>query len=265
MSWHKGSSEKDVVFESRDDFGYLAPEQTARVKGVSAVNTKVDSYGLGMTTYYIFGGQHPRPNEGLSENWFELALRATKADYDGHWRSAPNRLARLIKECTQISQVDRMDFALAMKEVDNLLEAILNPAGMGNADLWAEEVLAQLPSAAPYHWDTNRGVGKIQLERGIIITCNPDFRDSRVELKFEFANRGGQQYKSLTQKIESVPLQVKKILEDGFWKWENPAKGQYQLTISASIEVSHLKTDSKLAFKAASETFRIFETIGGVW
>ena len=28
MSWHKGSREKDVVFESRDDFGYLAPEQT---------------------------------------------------------------------------------------------------------------------------------------------------------------------------------------------------------------------------------------------
>lgn len=45
MSWHKGSSEKDVVFETRDDFGYLAPEQTTTMHGVSAVSTRVDPTG----------------------------------------------------------------------------------------------------------------------------------------------------------------------------------------------------------------------------
>ena len=56
MSWHKGSNEKDVAFESRDDFGYLAPEQTTLVKNVSAVSTRVDSYGLGMTAFLFLVG-----------------------------------------------------------------------------------------------------------------------------------------------------------------------------------------------------------------
>jgi len=39
MSWHKNSSEKDIVFESRDDFGYLAPEQTDPARRVSTRST----------------------------------------------------------------------------------------------------------------------------------------------------------------------------------------------------------------------------------
>ncbi|MGA2886027.1 MAG: protein kinase [Halobacteriota archaeon] len=265
MSWHKGSNEKDVVFESRDDFGYLAPEQTTQLRGVSAVSTRVDSYGLGMTTFYLFGGQHPRPNEELSDRWLEHTLRAAKTEYEEKWLSAPNRLARLIKECTRINQVDRMDFSLAFKELQNLLEATSSPSNMRNPELWAEEVLAQLPSPAAYVWDINESIGRIQLERGIAVSCKPDFRNACVEIQFEFISRGSQQYKLLSQKLESVPQHVRRILEDGSWKWEKSAKGLYQVTINASIEVSQLIQYARAAFKAAGEAFKAFESITGIW
>lgn len=69
MSWHKGSKEKDVVFESRDDFGYLSPEQTDKNNSFSARSTRVDSYGFGMTLFFLFGEDAPRPNEALSDLW----------------------------------------------------------------------------------------------------------------------------------------------------------------------------------------------------
>ena len=265
MSWHKGANEKDVVFESRDDFGYLAPEQTKRDKNISAVSTRVDSYGLGMTAYYIFGGQHPRPNEGLGENWFEIALKATKSGYKGTWKSAPSRLARIIRDCTAIEQYDRLDFSVANRELQGLLVAVADPSNVSNPELWAEEVIARLPSAADYRWNSDDILGEIILERGIRISARPDFRNKNIDLKFEFLNQGGQQYKGLTAKITSIPMQMRRIMTQSGWNIIDINKGLYQLTVDTRISISSLIVDSSSAFHSATEAYKIFETLGGVW
>jgi hypothetical protein len=200
----------------------------------------------------------------VSEQWLDLALRATKTGYEEKWRSAPYRLARLLRECTRVEQSDRMDFSLAVTELENLLKAVLKPTEMKNPELWAEEVLAHLPSAAEYAWDINQGVGRIHMERGVDVLCKPDFRKARVELQFDFMGQGSQHHKHLTQKIETVPQQVRRALEGGSWKWGDHARGASQLKINASIEVSQLIKNSDAAFKAAGAGFKAFESIGGV-
>ena len=64
MSWHKGSKEKDIVFESRDDFGYLSPEQTDKGNIFSARSTRVDSYGFGMTLFFSFWSRSTSSKRG---------------------------------------------------------------------------------------------------------------------------------------------------------------------------------------------------------
>ncbi len=261
MSWHKGSSEKDVIFESRDDFGYLSPEQTANTRGVSTVSTRVDSYGLGMTAYYIFGGMHPRPNEGLSDNWYQTALRATKKDYAERWKSAPFRLARIIRDSTMIVQADRMDFAIAFKELQTLFAAVTAPELVSNPEFWAEEILANLPSPSEYDWNIEGPFGEIRLERGMIVKCQPDFRNSRVDLTIEFQFKGAQNYSRLTQKIESVPAKLKKLIEDAGWHWDRYNRGSYQAQLGISIDVESIKLNAGTALSAASEAFKLFEAI----
>jgi serine/threonine protein kinase len=263
MSWHKGSSEKDVVFESRDDFGYLAPEQTARVRGVSAVSTRVDSYGLGMTTYYLFGGEHPRPNEGLSADWLEVAFRAAKRNYEESWRSAPKRLARLIKECTRIQQMDRQDFSLATKELQNLHNAVLDPGKVDNPELWAEEMLSYIAAGRDYEWDMNRGRGVIKLASGIEVSGWPDYRGGAVIIQFDFGARGQEHYQRLSQGLEQLPSKFRKALQKNGWKYETD-KGVQQIRIVARINVAKAQENSVDAMKAIGEAFRHFEGIGYV-
>ena len=261
MSWHKGSNEKDVVFESRDDFGYLSPEQTTSIRGISTISTRVDSYGLGMTAFYLFGSKHPRPNEGLSDDWYRTALRATKTDYDGKWKSAPHRLARIIRDTTKIAQADRMDFSVAFRELQTLHAALMQPQSVSNPEFWAEEVIANLPSPAEYIWNAEGPHGEIRLERGVIVKSQPNFRKDRVELIFEFQFQGAQHYSRLTQKIDAVPSKMRLRVESCGWRWESYDRGQYQARLNLAIDVSSLISNPLESFGGASDTFRLFENI----
>ncbi len=52
LSWYRGASEDSVMDQSALN-GFLAPEQIERTKGVSTRNATVDSFGLGMTLYFL--------------------------------------------------------------------------------------------------------------------------------------------------------------------------------------------------------------------
>jgi eukaryotic-like serine/threonine-protein kinase len=257
MSWHKGSKEKDIVFESRDDFGYLAPEQTDPTNRYAARSTKVDSYGLGMTIYYVFGHKPPLPNEALSPDWFARVLRATTKGYSGDWRSAPARLARLVCRATSFDQAERVDFATLTRELEYLKQAVEQPGGMSNAELWAEEVLAHLEIGTKYEWDEGRQSGSIRAASGTQILVRGNVREERVETEIGYIDLGMRERANLGRYLGPAVENAERLLRSAGWKtidWRhNAAEGAVRATISIQSLRDGTPTALDGAIKAAGE------------
>ena len=110
LSWHRGATERSVVHGSAL-LGYLAPEQIQRVRGVSTRHAAVDSFGLGMTLFFLVSGRHPIPTEHRHSSWAESVYQACGAISTKSWNSVRKRFGRLIINTTRDLQVERWDLA----------------------------------------------------------------------------------------------------------------------------------------------------------
>jgi eukaryotic-like serine/threonine-protein kinase len=252
MSWHKGSKERDIQFESRDDFGYLAPEQTDPSSKYTARNTKVDSYGLGMTIYYMFGHKPPMPNEGLSSDWFERALRSTRKGYTETWASAPARLARLICRATEIDQGRRVDFASLARELENLKVAVADPENLHSADLWAEEVLASVLVGMHYSWNDATESGTVFMPSGIGASVKGNHRQESVEFEIGYSDRGMRERSALAKYLGPAVENSERILKSGGWKILDRRHSAAEASVRSSISLGALKGSTRQAALATA-------------
>ena len=121
LSWHKGSKELDVVFESRRDLGYLAPEQINPSSPFSTRNALVDSFGLGMVMYFVFSGENPTANQVLTRDWERTVHTAMISRWKEFvWRCTPERVSRLIFGLTAVEQSNRLDLGVARFELESI-------------------------------------------------------------------------------------------------------------------------------------------------
>jgi hypothetical protein len=258
MSWHKGSREKDVVFESRDDFGFLAPEQTDPSNRYAARSTRVDSYGFGMTLYYLFGQEAPRPNEALSDQWLRRAVKAAERGFSGRWRSAPVRLGRLIVQLTEIDQNLRMDFATATHNVEALHSALTDERAVDNPEIWAEEVLSQVLDANTYEWSDATGRGVFDSPTGVSVECAGNYRNASVVIIFRYADRGMRERSHLVRYLAPAAAAAQNELRIGGWSYlENRTFGG-ESVVRSEISVEQLKLKKEGIVAAASKAFERF-------
>lgn len=210
MSWHKGSSEKDVVFESRDDFGYLAPEQTDSQQIGNARSAKVDSYGLGMTLFALFAGRHPIPNMPMADGWTDAVNRAVRASYVGSWTCLPMRLARTICEATAVSHSDRLEFSSLAHRLFRISEAIASSTQV-TSDVFAEEVVAQLArNTWQYEWDDIADKGALMLPGGFQVQVEADIATGMTSLRVTFQDPGGAAYKRRDEMLRTCRTELEK-------------------------------------------------------
>jgi serine/threonine protein kinase len=194
MSWHKGSSEKDVVFESRDDFGYLSPEQTDPSGGTQSRSARVDSYGLGMTAFAIFGGKHPIPNAPLDPRWPDLVAKATKAHYHGDWTCLPNLLSRAVVGATEVEQAARLEFSSLRGRLEKVAAAASGFNAIVSMDLAAEEILCRVSGTRPYEWDDISDSGSSHSVSGATMRTWVDHDKTRISVSVEYVASGAQNY-----------------------------------------------------------------------
>lgn len=258
MSWHKGSKEKDIVFESRDDIGYLAPEQTDASHNVSARSTRVDSYGFGMTIYFIFGCESPRSNEALSDRWLEKTIRAVKRDYSDNWLSAPFRLGRIISQATQIDQNERIDFATILREMKFLRSAITSEASMSNPDLWAEEILARLSEGRSYLWNDDQSRGTTETPSGLKVTVSSNPRSGNINLDIEYADRGMRERSHLGKYLSNSAMNANKYFSSSGWHITESSVTASEVRIKTFCAVTSIQRDKEGMAGAAARAVRSF-------
>lgn len=258
MSWHKGSREKDVIFESRDDFGYLAPEQTDAANRYTARSTRVDSYGYGMTLFYLFGREAPRPNEALSEHWRSRTIRASRVNYYEEWRSAPQRLGRIIAKATEIDQNERMDFSTILHNLSDLKLAASSPNKLGNPELWAEECLCNASDGLNYEWDDARGQGKIDFPSGLSVNSIGNFRNGSVIFEIKYTDVGIRERGGIGRYL-SVSLDGAERAFRGLgWTVHEKRTSGGEASLKAEVNLELLRSNPKLAITAARDAVQCF-------
>ncbi len=196
MSWHKGSSEKDVVFESRDDFGYLSPEQTDPAGGAQSRSAKVDSYGLGMTAYAMFGGKHPIPNVPLDPRWADMVAKAAKQNYFGEWKCLPSLLSRAIYEATKVDHAERLEFSSLRNRFEKIATAANANQSIVPMDIAAEEVLCRVSGSRPYDWSDIADAGASHSVNGSTVKVWVDHDKSKILVSIEYVATGAQNYQN---------------------------------------------------------------------
>jgi serine/threonine protein kinase len=259
MSWHKGSKEKDVVFESRDDFGYLAPEQTDAASRYAARSTRVDSYGFGMSLFFLFGVAAPRPNEALSDLWFVRATKAAGNGYDQSWQSAPIRLGRLIARATQIDQNSRVDFATMTHELEFISQALNDPTSLVNPDLWAEEVMASAASDFEYEWNDAIARGEFELPSGISVMSSANYRTASVDFQIGYIDNGMRERSSINKYLGGAIQGASKGLIDAGWNVSEKRMSAGEAFLLAHISISKISVNSLAPLAAANAAVRAFQ------
>ena len=234
LSWHRGAFEHSVA-HGTGIAGYWAPEQIERRKGVSTRHGAVDSFGLGMTLYYILTGRDPIPEQHQHGNWSEAVMAAASATPCKPWRSLPTRFARMILNATRDLQHERWDMSQIAGEATRLREALLNPELVESTDMIAEEIAERSDAFGPYRWDmnTNTATATVAVERNLELKGNDSER--RVYAKLGWEDTGVSDRRRVGRWTATAATAAADILRSGGWTVQSSNAGGLAIGISAYL------------------------------
>jgi serine/threonine protein kinase len=250
LSWHRGSVEKSVIFGSQLS-GYLAPEQIQRKAGVSTQHASVDSYGIGMTLFYMVAGRDPKPGEHAYGSWPESVKSAVRRPRGDEWKSIPNRIARLILAATREAQEERWDVIQLRSELTRLFEAQRDQSLVQSAELIAEELAARTSMMVPYQWDTDTYAIVKDFGTGLTVMLRGNETSREVELRIRRISGEADNRNRLGDAITRARDLVRAALKDAGWSAHAEA-GHGLLTVEASIAAEEILAD----FAGAADALR---------
>ena len=250
LSWHLGALEQSVVHGPV--FGYLAPEQIEDRPGVSTRHAAVDSFGVGMTLYFMISGKDPIPEQHLHFNWAETVLGASARHGSPTWQSLPFRYARLVTNATQDSQSDRWDLAQIRDELRRLMDALMYPDRVASAELIADEIAARTDRT--YHWSDETGTAIIKLVSGLVISISGDESKRQMVINLNWSSSDRQERKNVAKWMAPAADRCKKILRSSGWTIRTTNIQPLQsVVIEASLTVSRAASTLSDQAKAISE------------
>ena len=197
-------------------FGYLAPEQIQATPGASTRHAAVDSFGLGMTLYFMIAGSDPVPNQHRHYDWEKTVREAALGRDKTNWISLPYRYARLIIKATENSQAKRWDMSQIRDELGRLTDASLNPTEVVSAELLAEEIAAR--SDRVYEWNDDLATAIIQLVSGATIKITGNESGRHVAINLTWGRSGRQEHKRVGKWMAPAADRCVKMLEAAGWQ-----------------------------------------------
>jgi serine/threonine protein kinase len=237
LSWHRGATERSIIHTS-SSLGYLAPEQITTSGKVSTRHSAVDSFGLGMTFYYMISGQDPLPSQQRHRDWGDLLRGASQRRPCHEWASTPRRFARLIQNATRDKQNERWDVSQIQGELERLLAAILSPETVRSAEMLAEEVAMRTEVMRNYEWDPDRRAARIRLPSGLSIEVIGDESAARVRIEVKWQSTGVDEWKKVGKWIAPAAKNAASALLGGKWRIDAEESGASKVRIAASIDAN---------------------------
>ena len=216
LSWHMGALEKSVVHGALT--GYLAPEQIQATPGCSTRHAAVDSFGMGMTLYYMVSGTDPVPEQHMHTGWSQV-VHGVAARRRSHWMSLPARYARLVINATDNNQAERWDITQIHDELERLRVAQASPEAIVSAELLAEEIAAGLER--DYEWEEDSGAARISLASGAEVRLRGSETERRIVVDLNWSTSGRQERKKVGKWIGPAGERCVGILKGAGWRIVN--------------------------------------------
>lgn len=216
LSWYLGSIEQSVIHGS-DSFGFLAPEQIVPRDGASTKHPSVDSFGLGMTLYYVLARKNPSPGEHRQDGWELKVRKAAMGWQKPNWLSNPRRFSRLIVNMTKDVQTDRWDLAEIAMEMKRLYEAERSTKTVQSADLIAEEIACRSNFLSSYVWDSDRQAAQLAIRQtGLELEVLGNESKRQIQLSFSSV-RAERAEKNWGKRNAEAGQKIAKVLVDAGW------------------------------------------------
>lgn len=249
LSYHKDAQEKSVAIESYS--GFLAPEQVDSNSRYSSRNALVDSYGLGMTLYFIRTRQEPSFNQPAQSGWMKHLGDLAERHKCKEWASLPQRYFRLIQNCTLIEQPERWDMVEIENELLRLRKAFTDPQKMESAELLAEEVAARAFSTI-YEWDSDQlaAVRKVTEDTKILVRGYETARC--VSLEASWVQTGKHHRGDTKTWTNETGAKAATLLNRAGWSIRSNRQSANELRAEAEIPVEVLRERLRDAAEAVS-------------
>ncbi len=220
LSWHLGAQEVSVIDRSSLG-GFLAPEQVDPASEMSTRSASVDSFGLGMTLYFLRTGREPQYLQHRHKDWNgDLNAEALRHPC-AMWQSVPARFFRLILNCTKDQQTDRWDMGQIEGELELLKQCVLKPESVRSGELIAEELAQRIVNTGGfvnYHWDHDRLTALLDFPSGVEIAVKSDENARLIILDSYWSNRGDRNFRNVKKYLKPALDNAISSLRAKGWK-----------------------------------------------
>jgi hypothetical protein len=237
LSWHKGSREKSFALGNTVT-GYLAPEQTDGNAASERRSALVDSFGLGMTLYFVCTGKEPVMRAESRGEWSETLKREVRQALPfPQWVSLPARVARLIDVATRSKQAERWDVSQICDELSRLCgaaERVQQPVMA--ADLLAEELLCRSDYGDNYEWSASGLCGSVTLNSGVNLKCRAEMGEAEVRFEACWNDFGAANKKNIHKFARDKADECKRLLCGAGWTCSEPvdSPGRFEFNFAVS-------------------------------
>jgi serine/threonine protein kinase len=258
LSWHREAMGLSVD-TTKSLSGYLAPEQIERSSSVSTRNALVDSFGLGMTLYFLRSGHEPMFAQHRHQDWRDQ-LNSRIASYPcSAWRSIPARYARVITNATRDKQNERWDMSQIESELTRLDQALQNPSKVESAELLCDELVARSSLAGIYIWEEDENTARVTMETGVSVSVKGDETARAVRIALSWTDDGTHNRKKVGKWIPKACDKANAALKRVGWRSEVVARTANHSHVAADIPVGALRRNLGVSAEALSQAVKAMQ------
>lgn len=246
LSWHKGAEDHSIMHSPA--FGYLAPEQRSRGKYPTR-SALVDSYGFGMTLYFLCTGKNPFPDQHLHLNWKSDTFRQFESKRCSDWVSLPRRLARLVCNVTQDEQAARATMTQIEGELEALKAALSSDARIQIVDVITEELAARTEHFHGYVWSDAESRATLASANGLNLGLQTVTGKRAMVFTAAWSNSGAQDWshidRMLSQALPKLTGSLERVCED-----VKVSKARHAFQVTAEIDADEVRRSVASVAKA---------------
>jgi len=218
LSWHKEASGLSIRPEKMDSLNYHAPEQISD-SIYSNKNALVDSYGLGMTLYYLFTGKEPNRDNALRDDYAKFLLTELTRNQFASWLSLSVRLARLVYSATKYKQVERIDMGQIENELYRLHAIVVKNKECVHMELFVDEIMCR-SVGYDYNWCPDKLVASKKYASGFTIALRADEVANKIFVEIVWLSSGVTGGKKIGKFLSSLMGELKSIFKND-WRYDD--------------------------------------------
>lgn len=240
LSWHRESTGYSIAIAHSVN-GFLAPELAGDGQ-FSTRNALVDSYGIGMTMFYMVTGRAPLFSESKYADWDAKLQKEIASQRCTEWKSLSARWARIVFWATRPHQPTRWDVSRILGALAQLRLALSNALQVTSAELFAEELLARCREGSRlYTWDVDKLCGSFELRTGFTLSISGDESKKTITFTCDWMNTGDRKFENVRKYLGPAVARVEQALRIGGWQVMMKHAATDSIRLSADISVVKLQ------------------------